>query len=244
MGKCYMRYQIEISDSNHTFDVIFKRENLNTSATTSLHHKHLYSELHIITEGSANYLIHGKNHTLNTGDAVLIPAGCYHNCYHCSKNTKCVYFQISKPDFALQFVHVPETYIRSLVASFEQFCQTGNCRNYQAMLTLICSHVAQTPEPKAKLVTNREYLIDEFFSTHYNTDIRIGKLAQLLNLSEKQTLRLVKKHTGHTYRGEIVKRRMDAAKMLIRTTNMTLEEIAFAVGYRSYNGFYKAFNNK
>ena len=65
-------------------------------------------------------------------------------------------------------------------------------------------------------------------------------IANYLHLSERQSERLIIDYTGHSFRDELVATRMNMAKILFSTTDMSLSEISQYVGYKSYNGFWKA----
>lgn len=56
-------------------------------------------------------------------------------------------------------------------------------------------------------------------------------------LSCKQTEREVKRITGNTFAGEMARRKIGAAIILLQTTNLPLTEISELVGYSSYSGF-------
>lgn len=68
----------------------------------------------------------------------------------------------------------------------------------------------------------------------------LSDLAARLYLSEKQTERLVLKHTGQTFKQKLSDTRVAMANVLIRETEMPLHKVAEYVGYSSYSGFWKA----
>lgn len=87
-------------------------------------------------------------------------------------------------------------------------------------------------------------MIENYFNDRYMENITLSKLSSLLYLSEKQTNRLIKKTFGMDFRECLGKIRMKSAKKLLRETKMDVKDIAEAVGYESYNGFYLAFKSK
>ena len=66
------------------------------------------------------------------------------------------------------------------------------------------------------------------------------KLEKALELSEKQTARLVAKHTGRSFKDELRYRKVVAAQTLADTSDMSMSEIADHVGYTSYSSLWKA----
>ncbi len=91
-----------------------------------------------------------------------------------------------------------------------------------------------------KEITDPAVLIYEFFSMRYNRNIKLSDLAAFLNYSEKHTERLLKKHTGMTFKNKLIEYRMKTAGFLRKSTAMTMTEIAGYVGYSNYSGFWKA----
>lgn len=88
---------------------------------------------------------------------------------------------------------------------------------------------------------DRQWIIENFISSRYCDDIKISDLSKLLYLSDRQTRTVVKKIMGNDYKKLIIKQRMEVANILIKETNLTLEEISQKVGYTSYSSFYAAY---
>ena len=89
---------------------------------------------------------------------------------------------------------------------------------------------------------SRKWIIEEHIAGEYNTE-SIGALAQKLYLSERQTRVVVQNLMGENYKKLITKRRMEIANLLISSSQSSLSDIAYQIGYRSYNGFYTAYTN-
>ena len=91
-------------------------------------------------------------------------------------------------------------------------------------------------------VAKREFIIYEFFENRYNEDVTVFDLARELNLSEKQTSRLVEMYIGVGFSKALTNYRLNAAKQLLTSDkSLTMSTVAELVGYRSYSGFWKAF---
>ena len=87
---------------------------------------------------------------------------------------------------------------------------------------------------------SRKWIIEEHIAGDYNTE-SIGALAQKLYLSERQTRAVVQSLMGENYKKLITRRRMEIANLLISSSQSSLTDIAYQIGYRSYNGFYSAY---
>lgn len=86
-------------------------------------------------------------------------------------------------------------------------------------------------------------LIDLFFSNCHK-DLTLEMLADTLNLSTKQTHRLLKKHFNTSFKHKLMHTRVEVAKDLLRTSNLSIERIAGDVGYSSTQYFCHLFQQK
>lgn len=92
-----------------------------------------------------------------------------------------------------------------------------------------------------QLAYQRKRLIEEFIASSYPDPDGLSQLARQLFLSERQTHTVVKSLMGEDFKTLIVRQRILAAHGLMRTTDLTLDEISRRVGYRAYSGFYTAY---
>lgn len=91
---------------------------------------------------------------------------------------------------------------------------------------------------------SRTQMIENYFNDHYMENISLSQLSTILCLSEKQTNRMIYKAFGAEFRDCLNKIRLKSAQKLLRETDSNIKDIAEAVGYQSYNGFYLAFKKK
>lgn len=87
-------------------------------------------------------------------------------------------------------------------------------------------------------------IIDGYFNTFYNRNISLQELADYLQLSNRQTSRLLKNIYNLTFDQLHRKTRISVAKRLLTETDLELEEIAERIGYSSYPVFSRAFINQ
>lgn len=85
--------------------------------------------------------------------------------------------------------------------------------------------------------------VEEFFQKKYNEEISIEDLADELCLSVPQTHRIVKKVFDEGFKKTLIKQRIEHACMLIKQSELPLNEVAYNCGYTSYNGFLAAFKS-
>lgn len=87
----------------------------------------------------------------------------------------------------------------------------------------------------------RGFVIEEYFNRYYVDGASLSELSELLSLSKKQTERAIKAAFGVGFREHLLRLRIKSAEELLSGSDREIREIAEAVGYSSYNGFYEIF---
>lgn len=201
-------------------------------------HNHIYCEIHIITEGEAIFTMSGKEYLVPKNHAILIPPHVYH--------------AVDAKDGAISRIafyseHGAENVVCKQIASglIEEIYQKTQAKadisSIYNHLFFILNELISLKELKICPLNDHKLQIREFFSLNYAKKITLGDLAKELQLSEMQTQRVIKKHTGKTFGENLLFQRMTVAENLMKTTEMTLAEIAEYIGYHSYCGFWKAY---
>lgn len=111
------------------------------------------------------------------------------------------------------------------------------------MISLDREMSVEFPMPSKVKDDLRSNIIDGFFMS-YRQNLTIEMLANQLSLSTKQVNRLIHKHFQTTFKQKLLNTRVEVAKDLLRTTDMSVERIAEEVGYTSENYFYQLFQQK
>lgn len=86
--------------------------------------------------------------------------------------------------------------------------------------------------------------IEAFLVDHFAPEYTLEDLATYLCLSARQTDRLLKRIFDCGFREIKNKKRIEVAKEMLSETRKSLKDIAEAVGYDGYTGFYKAFRTQ
>jgi len=171
---------------------------------------------------------------------LIIPWNIFHCCTDKEENTIHTAFQVDYDIKKFMSYTVSPNTILDFFREIEQCGISNDYTKVSAYITLFCSYFCSDKENSVQPVTDYGFLIHEFFSTHYNENLHICDLANALHLSERQTERLVIKNTGKTFREELITIRMNIAKKLLNSSDMSLKEISEYCGYNSYTGFWKA----
>ncbi len=85
-------------------------------------------------------------------------------------------------------------------------------------------------------------IIEEAFLYNYR-DITLDSLAKLLNLSRRQTERLLQQHYSKTFLQKKKEARMSAACILLQDTGKSIASVAYELGYSSPEHFTHAFKS-
>lgn len=84
--------------------------------------------------------------------------------------------------------------------------------------------------------------IIHFIINGYEREVCVGELAKELGFSVRQIERIIQNQMGTTFSRLLNEYRIRVARrMILHETQMTLEEIGYAVGYRDYHCFLKQF---
>jgi AraC-like DNA-binding protein/uncharacterized protein YxeA len=80
-----------------------------------------------------------------------------------------------------------------------------------------------------------------YINNHYDNTLTLKNLAQNVNLSPFYFTRFFKKETGYTPYEYIIKTRLNNAKILLKTTDLSIKEIAFKCGFTTESSFINCF---
>lgn len=104
-----------------------------------------------------------------------------------------------------------------------------------------CSDAATDNDQKGLLSGDNQYLaIEEAFLYEYAT-ITLTDLSKRLNLSTRQTQRLLMEHYGMNFQNKKTEAKMSAASLMLTTQDMSVTAIADELGYSSVEHFSSAF---
>lgn len=100
---------------------------------------------------------------------------------------------------------------------------------------------------QTKTTTQNEYTrrinrLTEYINIHIEEDLDLNKLAQICNLSPYHFHRITKAFLGEPLGAYIGRLRVEKAARSLRYTNLSVQEIAFSVGYNSPSSLTKVFN--
>lgn len=202
-------------------------------------HKHNYAEVHILGEGKAEFIIENKSVTVKGPAILTIPSPMMHCCVYQDEHLLHTAFQTDCPADHVRTYPVGDGLVKAFFEEI-QLCQfSGNYSTVALYIPLFCNHYNREHKTATE-IKDYNFLISEFFILNYDKDVYLADLAKQLHISERHAERLVLQYTGHSFRDELVAVRIRIANQLKQRGNISREQIAKYVGYRSYSGFWKA----
>ena len=216
-------------------DFFFNRGNMQNL------HDHSLAEVHIYAKGREVMKIDGEVMTVEAGEAIFIPASCYHETLFMDPSSVKRTFLVSLTDTELKKRSLPMQIIHELLLEIDNSMRSKNLFRISLYLSFILGYFFVVGNVEATKVVDQAYAISEFFSRNYNKNIHSYDLAFALGVSEKHASRLVKKYTGRSFHEELTRCRISAAEQYMKAGEYQLKDIAERVGFATYSGFWKAF---
>lgn len=81
----------------------------------------------------------------------------------------------------------------------------------------------------------------EYIQRHYNEDLTLNEVSKYVNISPQHFSKIFKDETQQNFVEWIAKLRIDKAKEYMNTSDMTIKEICYIVGYQDPNYFSRIF---
>lgn len=95
---------------------------------------------------------------------------------------------------------------------------------------------------KSRSLEKNSNAIYEYVNTHFaEFDMSLEKTAEDLNVSVVEVRNAILKYTGKTYKEYLIHLRVEYAKQLLKTENMSMMEVCNKIGYGSISYFIKLF---
>ena len=133
-----------------------------------------------------------------------------------------------------QNIHIFKIYLAELLTSILYIAKKDNTINNSYKDDNSLSY--HTPEEEYL-----KFVIEGCIQSDFAKNNISAIIAEKLNMSNRNCIRIIKNLLGESLTGLIIKQRMKLAKTLILKTDRTLTDISEAVGYNSYVAFFTAF---
>jgi AraC-like DNA-binding protein len=81
----------------------------------------------------------------------------------------------------------------------------------------------------------------DYMRNHYDQPLGLSDIASVVHLSPFHFSRIFKGHTSTSPHEYLIRYRIDRSKRLLRDTDMSINEIALAVGFTNANNYIRDF---
>lgn len=136
--------------------------------------------------------------------------------------------------------------IRGRYMLLEDFCRKhGVNQNLVVDIDRFAAEIQETAEQReSQKVDNAIRTVKQYIDEHFCENITRDTLGEIVYLSPGYLAASFKRQTGCSVGSYIIDRRMERAKELLAKGEITVSEVAFAVGYDNFTYFSRLFKNK
>ena len=93
------------------------------------------------------------------------------------------------------------------------------------------------------LILMNQKILYLFKNVHYNEDINLETIANIVHLNPSYFSSIFKKEVGVSFSNYLNKIRIEQSKLLLKNTDSSIVEIALEVGFEDQSYFSKVFKN-
>lgn len=209
-------------------------------------HSHPYIELMYFFEGKGKLEVSGTQMSISLFDAVVYPAGWEHQEDLVSERRReIICLWIDLPGLKLDAPMHLHDMDNTLNHVFRMLYQEAKRANPEPLLLehqmklLLTMLLRNQSEAKAREGTLAYVL--QYIHTHFAEHITLDELAALEHISKSYLSRQFKQQTGMTVVAYINQLRIETAKRLLTGSDMSVNEIAYQIGFESPKYFYRTF---
>lgn len=208
-------------------------------------HKHPYIEFiyHLNGKGSRN-VSDNTVQDYNSFDAIVYPVNCWHQDKPGSSldnQVYCIWAEMPSViiDTPLK-VQDNNGELEYLFSAIYHESQTENALEEQISLMIrsLLIQIIKLSEKNDSCVINR---IIQYLNINMTNSFSLDELAKQENISKSYLIKQFKEKTGTTVIKYVHKLRIKTAKRLLITTTMSVEEIAYKVGFETPKYFFRIF---
>ncbi|NMA94922.1 MAG: AraC family transcriptional regulator [Clostridiales bacterium] len=213
-------------------------------------------------KGTMDIFVDGKMREINAGEALIYKPNSEYK-YTNSDRGKVVYFWAHFTGYGvkelLKGCKLKSATIfniglnREIIASFHKMFMEFVRRDYcfeiaaSSHLISICTNLGRSLESLSTInIANKRDIHDsiQFIHRNYHTDIRLKDLASMEHLSISRYRTIFRECTGFSPKSYIINLRIKRACELLSQTDLTIREVAKAVGYQDQLYFSRIFKSR
>lgn len=214
-----------------------------------------YSSLLIthIIDGTFTYVKDGKHITARKGDTVILD--CYNpHEYYTDTHMESIWIHIAGANSTEIFEEIEKSegnlikckdaqHLRKLLFRIYDSMKgdiSSTELNYSLDIYKVFTELLNPQTSKSKGEISYEgsvHKVKAYIMDNLNYNLTVKKLADIVNMSSSHFSRVFKQQTGFSPYDYILISRLNRAKFLLQTTNMTIASIAYEIGFNSESNF-------
>lgn len=217
-------------------------------------HVHVNMEIVIVTSGTLNMTIGGKEYEIPMGYGTFIPPLEPH-MFNSPKPNNChvLIFSRGLVDYFFEYVqiHSPKRHIFPVSKESLALCEkilpkindSADCICAEAILAPLCYDIRCGCEFEARKVPfdRTAYAILEYVDAHFLEELTLDSTAHAIGVHPVTISKIFSKQLGVGFNFYLQYMRCSYAVSLIKMQNLTLSEIAYASGFGCVRSFNRSF---
>ncbi len=265
--KIAKEYQCTIGDAQFLF-MISSLSTISPDNEDMISHSHLHEEIICVINGNMEIYTDESNVLLNSGDIAFINSNFIHNTVYrelthyisigyiinkvkSNENNSCYdsFLKLNKNKITkvenldkFRCFDRINFYLRSGYADSDRLIVSCLTELIFLIKNSLTEENNKMQIPAQSSFTEYQYsYIDQYFSLNYNKKPSITDLSEQTFISVQQLQRIIKKLYRQNFTERILFLKIENAKRLLKSKELSIEEISHSVGYESSKSFYKAF---
>ena len=250
--------RLKVFRAGHSTQLI-PRISQKTDNSVGVAHTHFTYEVFFVTNGSLR-LISENGTTEYERSAVIVPPKLGYYSVPDREGSYCLLFSFDKKSSEYEtilgsdIITVPLTdesvfYIKKAAQKLD--CGSiGEERDAELLITLLFNELFRELFPdlynKDALHSLQKHIsaIEAYVNENIRSEITLADISKCVYLSQRQVSRIIAKEYGVSLPKLVSDKRLAAAEILLRTTDMSVSQVAERVGIVSVNYFYTLFKSK
>ncbi len=229
------------------------------------HHFHKEAEILVVVEGAIDFYLGSELYKIEAGEVLFIPPYCPHHStalpdtYH-----ECIAFDLSllwdkalardlengaltvKSHLTGDLAYTKDVYehLRASIKAFEDKKEGWEMQVIGDLSIIMSRLMAESffvRCEKAKLEESFAKRTIEYINEHLSERVTSTVVAEALFLNKSYFCRLFKKTFGSSFTEYLTYRRIEYAKILLKTTDDSVSDIALKCGFTGFSYFSKCF---
>lgn len=259
--------------SNHRYDIKSQNfQKLNSKLLSismakyqgdwkSIPHTHHFSEIFYVIQGSGTFLLDGKVYPIKAGDMVIVPPNVEHTeqSFHLAPLEYMVLgidgitllsMEDSDSRIMDNYSHKKEIQpILSLMLQESQQEQSGYDFVCQHLLDILLIQIMRQQKLVPASISSAKMTkecgqVKRYLDSNYSDCISLDMLASMTHMNKYYLVHAFTKYAGLSPINYLIKRRIESGKNLLATTNHSISQISFSVGFSSQSYFAQIFKKE